>query len=133
MTFWPVHGCLLKLDDSRKVTADLCRQLKKATRLKKVTIKFRDAWPAPQVTAATMTCRQMTEVEYLLQPFKTLKGIEQVKIEMPAYHMTGSELGLPFAEPIFDIIDDRTTQGHLRCVEDIRDLMTEVTSVSLKL
>ncbi|KAI4132809.1 MAG: hypothetical protein LQ338_000513 [Usnochroma carphineum] len=126
VTFWPVHGCVTKLDEARRVTADLCGQLKKASRLRRVSIRFRDVWPAPQVTAATLTCRHMTEVEYLLQPFKTLKGIEQVDIEMPAYRMTGSESELPIARPILRIDpSDRIMQQQLQVVEEIRALMME--------
>lgn len=125
VTFWPVHGCLLKLDDARQVTADLCRQLRKANRLRKVAIKFRDMWSAPQATAATTTYRQMTEVEYLLQPFRALRNMEQVVIEMPAYRASGGQTELPLPRPTIECQDDRTTQGQLQCVKTVKDWMTE--------
>ncbi len=125
VTFWPVHGCLLKLDNAQQVTADLCRQLRKANKLRKVAIKFRDVWPAPQMTATTMNCRQMTEVECLLQPFKALRSIEQVVIDVPAYRISGSETEIPTPRPIVEFQNDRTIQRQMQCVRAIKDLMTE--------
>ncbi|KAL9007754.1 MAG: hypothetical protein Q9173_007046 [Seirophora scorigena] len=124
VTFWPVHGCPSKLDDARQVAADLCRELRKASGgMKKVCVRFRDVWPSPQATAATITCRHMTEVEYLLQPFKGLRGVERVEIEMPAFRMSGNEAAL-LPQSGFEVeVDERTMQGQRRCVEDIRAVM----------
>ncbi|KAL9024084.1 MAG: hypothetical protein Q9196_006775, partial [Gyalolechia fulgens] len=88
ITFWPVNGDAVKLEDARLVATDLCRQLRKAERLKKVSINFLDAW---QAEAVSMSCGDVNEKEYLLQPLKTLRGVEEVEIQMPAYCMVGRE------------------------------------------
>ncbi|KAL8661424.1 MAG: hypothetical protein Q9202_005606 [Teloschistes flavicans] len=121
VTFWPVHGCPIKLRDAQLVTAALCKKLQRASRLKKVAVVFRDAWPSPQVTAANVTCRQMTDVEYLLQPFKVLRGVQEVRVEMPAYRL----FGVPCDQPVVFLKGDRTLESQTSFVEETKALMTK--------
>ncbi|KAI4205503.1 MAG: hypothetical protein LQ350_000282 [Teloschistes chrysophthalmus] len=104
VTFWPVHGCPIKLRDAQLVAADLCNNLQRASPLRKVTVVFRDTWPSPQITAANLTCRRLTDVEYLLQPFKTLRGVQEVRVAMPAYSL----FGVPCEQPVVCLQDNRT-------------------------
>ncbi|KAL8689313.1 MAG: hypothetical protein Q9218_004990 [Villophora microphyllina] len=120
VTFWPVHGCPIKLRDAQRVTAALCKQLQKAARLSKVDVVFRDSWPALQSTATKVTCRQMTDVEYLLQPFMVLRGVKEVRIEMPIYRSHR----LPCAQLATLVEDDQTLKGQIRFVEGAKALMT---------
>ncbi|KAL8731565.1 MAG: hypothetical protein Q9181_004251 [Wetmoreana brouardii] len=108
VTFWPVNGCPLKLEDARVVTTALCRELQQARGLKKVSIMFRDESPEPRVTTVGIACRKLTEMEYLLQPFQVLRVVEQVRIEMPA---------------TFGMGDDGTMQVWLRCMAQVEALM----------
>ena len=92
ITFWPVHGNRADLDDARSVAVDLCKRFRKASNLRKVSVKFRDGWPTPRKTVGTLDCETGTEVEYLLEPFDILTGIERVEIVPPASCRTGSKL-----------------------------------------
>ncbi|KAL8945929.1 MAG: hypothetical protein Q9222_007605 [Ikaeria aurantiellina] len=125
VTFWPVHGCPTRLDDARRVTVAFCKKLQQASRLRKVSIVFRDLWPAPQLVASAMTCRHMTEVEYLLQPFKVLRGVDQVKIDMPVYRTSCDGFDLPFQQPNWGIVSDRTVESQLQCVEEAKAMMVQ--------
>ncbi|KAL8964886.1 MAG: hypothetical protein Q9197_006762 [Variospora fuerteventurae] len=127
VTFWPVHGCPSKLDDARQVAVDLCRELRKASALRRVCVRFRDVWPWPKGIAAAMTCRHMTEVEYLLQAFKGLRGVGRVDVELPAFRVSGSE-AMVLPQSGFEVESDRRVmQGQMRCVEDIRAVMMKTS------
>ncbi|KAL8767067.1 MAG: hypothetical protein Q9194_006092 [Teloschistes cf. exilis] len=121
VTFWPVHGCPIKLRDAQLVAADLCKKLQRAFQLRNVTIVFRDTWPSPQITAVNVTCRRLTDVEYLLQTFKTLRGVQEVRVEMPAYRL----IGVPCEQPVVCLLDDRTMETQFRIVESTKALMTK--------
>ncbi|KAI4174602.1 MAG: hypothetical protein LQ343_002175 [Gyalolechia ehrenbergii] len=124
VTFWLVSGDAMKLEDARLVATDLCRQLRKAERLRKVTIKFRDTW---EVDAT-----RMNEMEYLLQPFKILRGVKEVEIQMPAYCMVESESGQLERMPLVDEVGTGyLTSGHLRCIEEIERSIKEQAQVGL--
>ncbi|KAL8751904.1 MAG: hypothetical protein Q9199_006115 [Rusavskia elegans] len=120
VNFWPVHGCRITLNEARKAINALCKNLRKASALNKVSIVFHDDWPASLTTAANMTCRQMTDAEYLLQPFKVLRGIKEVHIEMPNDRVSDSELETPSQQPHSD---NRTVQSQMRCMEEIKSVM----------
>ncbi|KAL8706095.1 MAG: hypothetical protein Q9201_000797 [Fulgogasparrea decipioides] len=125
VTFWPVNGCPLRLEDARDVTIALCRELQRAAGLKKVSIMFRDEWPVRHTTTAAMACRKLTEIEYLLQPFTILRGVEQVRIEIWAYRMVGNQSRLVWQHPIFGIGDDGTMEVWLRCMAQVETLIRE--------
>lgn len=79
-------------------------------------IRFRDVWPTPQVATATMTYQHMTEVESLLEPFKVLRRIEQMQIELPAYRAIDSESEL--SAPWLTIVaDDNHTMTEETCMK----------------
>lgn len=120
VNFWPVHGCPITLNEARKAINALCKNLRKASALKKVSIVFHDDWPAPLTTSANMTRRQMTDAEYLLQPFKVLRGIKEVHIEMPNDRVSDSELETPSQQTHSD---NRTVQSQMRCMEETKSVM----------
>ncbi|KAL8939116.1 MAG: hypothetical protein Q9216_003529, partial [Gyalolechia sp. 2 TL-2023] len=124
VTFWPVNGDAMKLEDARLVATDLCRQLRKAEKLRKVVIKFRDTWKADAA--------RMIEVEYLLQPFAILGGIEEVEIQMPAYCRAENESGQPGRMPLDDEVGaGLLNHGQMRSVEEIRRSITKQAQVDL--
>lgn len=120
VNFWPVHGCPITLNEARKAINALCRNLRKASSLKKVSIVFHDHWPAALTTAANMTCRRMTDAEYLLQPFRVLRGIKEVHIEMPNEVVSDGDLETPFQQlhPA-----NRTVQSQLGSMEETKSVM----------
>lgn len=83
MTFWPVHGDMTKLDESRTVLVDLLGRLSKAEKLRKVIVIFRDEWRKDDEGV------RMVEVEWLLQLFGVLRGVGEFEVLMP-----GSRRGL---------------------------------------
>ncbi|KAL8931649.1 MAG: hypothetical protein Q9211_006815, partial [Gyalolechia sp. 1 TL-2023] len=131
ITFWPVNGDAVKLEDARLVATDLCRQLRKAERLKKVSINFLDAW---QAEAVSMSCGDVNEKEYLLQPLKTLRGVEEVEIQMPAYCMVGRESVQSGRMPRTEEVDtSHAIDEQMRCIEEIKRSITEKAQVDIRI
>lgn len=71
VTFWPVHGDMKRLQESRNVLVDLLGRLRKAEKLRKVIVIFRDGW------------KKMVEVGFLLDLFGVLKGVEDIEVLIP--------------------------------------------------
>lgn len=120
VNFWPLHGCPITLNEARKAINALCRNLRKASSLEKVSIVFHDHWPAPLTTAANPTCRQMTDAEYLLQPFRVLRGIKEVHIDMPNEVVSDGDLETPFQQPP---PANRTVPSQLGNMEETKSVM----------
>ncbi|KAL8786408.1 MAG: hypothetical protein Q9213_002824 [Squamulea squamosa] len=92
LNFWLMHGCPIKLNEGRKVTIRLCRNLRKASRLRAISIIFFDNGERRPTTGATSASPHTADVEILLQPFKVLRRIQEVHIEMPSGRASDSDL-----------------------------------------
>ena len=123
VTFWPTHGCGVKLGDARMVTERLCGQLGKAERLRRVRIVFRDGWPGPRATATGVTGRAMTEVEMLVQGFRVLRGVEEVSIEGRVYRTVGEGSQSKVEGLGAGGEEDRLMDSQLRCLEEAKAVM----------
>ena len=124
IVFWPMHGCTRKLVDARNVATELVSKLQQAQRLTRISISFRDEWTIPLDTAAGITCRQLTEVESLLEPFRALKGLKNVEIKMPVFRAFEEHRDFP-CRPLLSESEDseRVMEGQMQYLEETRDLM----------
>ena len=77
INFWPLYGCPVMIDEAQWAMNALQKFADN------VPIVFQDDLPAPKMMAANMTCWQMTDVQCLLQPFKILGRLKEVRIEIP--------------------------------------------------
>ncbi|KAL8663355.1 MAG: hypothetical protein Q9168_008112 [Polycauliona sp. 1 TL-2023] len=116
VNFWHVDRRPSKANDARHATIWLCRQFQR-NGLRTVSVVFHGLWLTPYTMAAST---QWTDAEHLLQPFKMLRGIEEVHIEMPIYRVSKSESASSMLGPDSD---KRPIQSQVRCMEEVKFMM----------
>lgn len=82
---------------------------------RKVSIIFQDDWSTSITTVADLTCWEMTDIDCLLQPFKVLRQINKVRIEILTSSVFSSGMDTSHHKRGYNI---EAIQGQLRCIEE---------------